>query len=81
MLPLCHCGPRQPWRKISVVMLCQVVKMTWVILAKKVFKDMSWMGATSDVIRHILAYECIRVWNYIDDIFACVESKDADRVF
>ena len=29
----------------------------------------------SDAIRHI------RVWNHIDNIFACVESEDADTVF
>ena len=29
----------------------------------------------SDVIRHILAYNGIRVWYYIDDVFACVEEE------
>ena len=35
----------------------------------------------SDAIRHILANEHIRVWNYIDDIFACIKGRHMERVF
>ena len=35
----------------------------------------------SDAIRHILAEEDILVWNYIDDIFAAVESSGGDEKF
>ena len=35
----------------------------------------------SDAIRRILLNEEINVWNYIDDIFACVDHTEAHRVF
>ena len=35
----------------------------------------------SDAIRNILTAEGIAVWNYIDDIFACTEKSQAERVF
>ena len=35
----------------------------------------------TDAIRKILAHRGVRVWNYIDDIFACVEADAADAAF
>ena len=35
----------------------------------------------TDAIRKILACRDVRVWNYIDNIFACVEEKFADEAF
>ena len=35
----------------------------------------------TDAIRKILACRGVRVWNYIDDIFACVEEDSADAAF
>ena len=35
----------------------------------------------TDAMRKILARRGIRVWNYIDDIFACVEEDTADAAF
>ena len=35
----------------------------------------------SDAIRKILSTEHITVWNYIDDIFACVPAERAEEVF
>ena len=35
----------------------------------------------SDAVRRILAKENIRVWNYIDDIFACLPASVADVGF
>ena len=35
----------------------------------------------SDAIRHMLAEEDIHVWNYIDDVFAAVESEGSEYKF